>query len=317
MSAPTVAYIAVVVDDPHGVAAFFECHLGLARGEVPAPGGDAIPWVVVGKSAIALFGPGHDFLRGATQSGVHHIAIAAPDPVARAEECGFTHVGETSGLGSGRQVELATQTMCGIATRLCEPIESGASGGTGKHVERIDHIGIASRDNRAVCAIFADQLGCPIESTETHFEISQPIESFISDKYGVVHHSRPPEAVGGLRVSFLTVGDCDLELLEPIDPRRADQPQHQRAAGPERGVPGSTRGDKNAIVRYIERHGPGLHHLALKTPDIDATLAHLANAGRRVIDQVGRPGSRAARIGFVHPESLGGLLLHFVERTDP
>ena len=48
----------------------------------------------------------------------------------------------------------------------------------------------------------------------------------------------------------------------------------------------------------------------------DATLARLAAAGHRVIDHVGRPGSRRARIGFVHPASLGGLLLHFVERDE-
>ena len=79
--------------------------------------------------------------------------------------------------------------------------------------------------------------------------------------------------------------------------------------------PETPRGDKGAIARYIER-APGLHHLALKTPDIDATLARLAGAGHRMIDSVGRPGSRRARIGFIHPASLGGLLLHFVERDD-
>ena len=83
-----------------------------------------------------------------------------------------------------------------------------------------------------------------------------------------------------------------------------------------RGAPGNTRGDKGAIARYIERRGPGLHHLALKTPDIDATLARLYGAGHRMIDHTGRPGSRRARIGFIHPASLGGLLLHFVERDD-
>ena len=164
----------------------------------------------------------------------------------------------------------------------------------------------------AAGAVFTDRLGCPVESTQTDFEISQAIESFTSDKYGVVYHSRPPEPIGGLRVSFLTVGDCELELLQPFDPRRTDR----RTEGPERGVPGNTRGDKGAIARHIERRGPGLHHLALKTPDIDATLARLSGGGHRVIDRVGRPGSRRARIGFVHPATLGGLLLHFVERDD-
>ncbi len=310
-SAPPLAYVAVVVDDPKGVAAIFERDLGLPRTEVSAPGG-AVRWITVGESAIALFESGHEFTGGAVRSGVHHIAIAASDPAARAAECGFTHDGATPGLGGGSQVELAPLATCGIATRLCEPIGAGASGGASDHVERIDHIGVASEDNRAAGAVFTDRLGCPVESTQTDFEISQPIESFTSDKYGVVYHSRPPVPIGGLRVSFLTTGDCELELLQPFDPRRADP----RAEGPERGAPGNTRGDKGAIARYIERRGPGLHHLALKTPDIDATLARLAGAGHRMIDRVGRPGSRRARIGFIHPASLGGLLLHFAERDD-
>ena len=311
VSAPPLAYVAAVVDDPDRVAAVFERDLGLPRAEVAAPGG-SIPWIAVGESAVALFGPGHELLGGAAGSGVHHFAIAAPDPGARALECGLDGVGATPGLGGGRQVELATRATCGIATRLCEPIETDCGDGTSDRVARIDHVGVACEDNRAAGAVFTDRLGCPVESTQTDFEISQAIESFTSDRYGVVYHSRPPEPIGGLRVSFLTVGDCELELLQPFDPRRAGR----RSEGPQRGAPGNTRGDKGAIARYIERRGPGLHHLALKTPDIDATLAHLAAAGHRMIDLVGRPGSRRARIGFIHPASLGGLLLHFVERDD-
>ena len=312
--APPLAWVAVVVDDPGRVAAVFERGLGLPRSEVSAPGG-AVPWIAVGESAIALFGHGHELVGGAARSGVHHVSIAAPDPVARASECGFAGVDTSPGLGGGAQVALDTRDTCGIATRLSEPIGAGPGGGrrgASDHVERIDHIGVASADNRAAGAVFTDRLGCPVESTQTDFEISQPIESFTSDRYGVVYHSRPPEPIGGLRVRFLTVGDCELELLQPFDPRGAGR----RAEGPERGTPGNTRGDKGAIARYIERRGPGLHHLALKTPDIDATLARLAAAGHRMIDLVGRSGSRRARIGFVHPASLGGLLLHFVERDE-
>ena len=309
--APPLAYVAVVVDDPGRVAAVFERDLGLARTDVSAPGG-AVPRIAVGASAIALFGHGHEFVGGAARSGVHHLAIATPDPAARAAACGFAAALATPGLGGGSQVEVATRDTCGIATRLCQPIGTQPDGRTSDSIERIDHIGIASEDNRAAGAVFTDRLGCPVESTQTDFEVSQAIESFTSDKYGVVYHSRPPEPVGGLRVSFLTVGDCELELLQPFDPR----PVAGRAEGPVRGAPGNTRGDKGAIARWIERRGPGLHHLALKTPDIDATLARLAGAGHRMIDHTGRPGSRRARIGFIHPASLGGLLLHFVERDD-
>ena len=310
-SAPPLACVAVVVDDPSSVAAVFEHDIGLPRTEVSAPSGP-VPWIVVGESAIALFEHGHEFVGGAARSGVHHVAIAHPNPGARANECGFAGSEVSPGLGGGGQVELSTRDTCGIATRLCEPTGADTVAGTSDHVERIDHIGVACGDNRAAGAVFTDRLGCPVESTQTDFEVSQPIESFTSDKYGVVYHSRPPEPIGGLRVSFLSVGDCELELLQPFDPHHAGQ----RTEGPERGAPGNTRGDKGAIARYIERRGPGLHHVALKTPDIDAVLARLAAAGHRVIDRAGRPGSRRARIGFVHPASLGGLLLHFVERDE-
>ena len=310
-SAPSLAYVAVVVDDPVRVAIVFERGLGLPRSEVSATGG-AVPLIAVGESAIALFEPGHEFVGGAVRTGVHHVAIEASDPTAGAAECGFARSEASPGLAGSRQVELSVRDTSGIATRLCEPIGTGRRAGESDNVERIDHIGVACADNRAAGAVFTDRLGCPVESTQTDFEISQPIESFTSDKYGVVYHSRPPEPVGGLRVSFLTVGDCELELLQPFDPRRADR----RTKGPERDAPGNTRGDKGAIARYIERRGPGLHHLALKTPDIDATLARLGGAGHLTIDRVGRPGSRRARIGFIHPSALGGLLLHFVERDE-
>ena len=239
-SAPPLAYVAVVVDDPKGVAAIFERDLGLPRTEVSAPGG-AVPWIAVGESAIALFESGHEFTGGAVRSGVHHIAITASDPAARAAECGFTRDGATPGLGGGSQVELAPLATCGIATRLCEPIGAGASGGASDHVERIDHIGVASEDNRAAGAVFTDRLGCPVESTQTDFEISQPIESFTSDKYGVVYHSRPPEPIGGLRVSFLTTGDCELELLQPFSIRAARTRARKDRSGVRPETPAATR----------------------------------------------------------------------------
>ena len=94
VNAPPLAYIAVVVDDPEGVATVLERDLGLSRADVSAPGG-TVPWIAVGGSAIALFEPGHEMTGGASRSGIHHIAIAATDPAARATQCGFAHGGVT------------------------------------------------------------------------------------------------------------------------------------------------------------------------------------------------------------------------------
>ena len=194
----------------------------------------------------------------------------------------------------------------GVRTRLGARLD--IPNGSGGPVERIDHLGIASADNRAAVELFSERMGFAVESQQTDLEVRTVVESFTSDKYGVVYQNRPPEVVGGLRVTFITAGDCELEFLQNLDPEHEAEIEHGRA--------GTTKQDQGAITRYIERRGAGLHHLALKTGDIDRTLSALANAGLRMIDQTGRPGSRRARIGFVHPAALGGILLHLVERRD-
>ncbi len=169
----------------------------------------------------------------------------------------------------------------------------------------LDHVGVASADNEAAVALLCGRAGFPLESEQTDLEYRIPVETFVSNRYGVVQHAREPEPVGGLRVSFVTVGEVDLELLQDLDATNSAA----RSEGP-----GTTRGDRSAIARYVASRGPGLHHLAVRVPDIDARLDRLAAAGLPLIDRRGRPGSRRARIAFVHPRALGGLLIHLVER---
>jgi catechol 2,3-dioxygenase-like lactoylglutathione lyase family enzyme len=175
-------------------------------------------------------------------------------------------------------------------------------------VQRIDHVGVASTDVREDEATFCGRLGFAIESRQTDMEVALAVESFTSDKYGVVYHARPPEPVGGLRVAFVTVGDCELEFLANFDPRQKGEVHHGRA--------GNTRQDQGAIARFVASQGCGLHHVAVKSPDIDALLGSMAAAGLPMIDTRGRPGSRRALIGFPHPRALGGVLMHLVQRPD-
>jgi catechol 2,3-dioxygenase-like lactoylglutathione lyase family enzyme len=175
-------------------------------------------------------------------------------------------------------------------------------------VQRIDHVGVASTDVREDEATFCGRLGFAIESRQTDMEVSMAVESFTSDKYGVVYHSRPPQPVGGLRVAFVTVGDCELEFLAPVDPRQKGEVHH--------GLAGNTRQDQGAIARFVAAQGRGLHHVAVRSPDIDALLGSMAAAGLPMIDTRGRPGSRRALIGFPHPRALGGVLMHLVQRPD-
>ncbi len=301
---PPLAYVALAVDDPERSAAFFEVGLGL-RIERRKVGGAAVPFVGVGDTALGLFDVEHPFLEGASGKGVHHIAIASDDPEARTLSVFGTQATPSDGIDGRTQVQLARELTCGVQVRLTQPLT--LAGGCSETVERIDHIGVASGDNQAAKHAFIENLGCVYESQQTDSELETLSENFVSDVHGNVFHTRPTTLRGSLRVTFISVGDCELEFLQDLTMSvKADAGRHD--------IAGNTRGDRSAIARFVERRGQGLHHLALKTPDINAALARLHAAGFRIIDNQGRPGSRRAQIGFIHPSAVGGVLIHFVQR---
>jgi len=92
----------------------------------------------------------------------------------------------------------------------------------------------------------------------------------------------------GVEAVLLDVGDCHVELLAPLGP---DTP----------------------VGKFLERKGPGLHHVAYRVSDIDATLSELAEAGIELIDSEPRTGIRMSRVAFLHPRSTGGVLTEIVE----
>src|SRR5690606_6202865 len=100
----------------------------------------------------------------------------------------------------------------------------------------------------------------------------------------------PTEQVAdqGVAVAFVGSGPARLELIEPITP---DSP----------------------VARFLERRGPGLHHLAYAVPDIAAALDRLRRAGIRLVDQEPRLGAHGRRVAFLHPASTGGVLIELVE----
>ncbi len=99
-------------------------------------------------------------------------------------------------------------------------------------------------------------------------------------------HVDAPEEVASQRVRahFLHLGPSSLELLEATAP---DSP----------------------IAKFVEKRGPGMHHVALRVEDIDAALAYLAGRGVRLIDTVARPGAEGARVAFIHPSATHGVLV--------
>ena len=104
------------------------------------------------------------------------------------------------------------------------------------------------------------------------------------------------------------MGDLELEFLQNLDRSQVGTVDYGHA--------GSTRQDQGAISRYIENRGPGLHHTGFKVRDINGLLSRLDRRGLTLIDKVGRPGGRRSQIGFIHPASLGGWLVHLVQREE-
>lgn len=307
MSAPDLAYVALVVDEPETSAAIFEKDFGLPRQDF-ACGGSNVPAIAVGQSALAFFRPDDPFLGPDAKKGVHHVAIGADDPAAAAAASGLPTVDSAAeGLGGRPQVEFAREATCGIRTRLTNTL--GLAPASSDIVQRIDHLGVASADNQAGREVFIDKLGCVYESQQTDSEVETISENFTSDTYNYIFHTRPSQLIGSMRVTFITVGDTEFEFIQDLTTEvKADEARHDAA--------GTTRGDRSAIARYIASRGAGLHHIAFKTPNVEESLAKIKAAGHRTIDTVGRPGSRAALIGFMHPTMIGGVLMHFVARKE-
>ncbi len=304
MREPKLSYVALVSRDVPAASRLLGEVLDLPRTNCATEDGP-VPVFAVGQAALALFAPGDRFLDGDTRTGVHHIGLdyaGDPPPVPT--------VGPArTAFGGGYRQALAIADTVGVRTFLTGPLDIARGGRS--PIERIDHLGVASADNRAAIAAFSGRMGLPVESQQTDMEVATAIETFTSDKYGVVYHSRPPRVLGGLRVAFLTAGDCELEFLQNFDPEHGAELQPKEGRG---GMAGNTRQDQGAITKFIASVGAGLHHVALKTQDIDAMLGTLEKAGARMIDRIGRPGSRRARIGFLHPSSFGGVLFHLVQQ---
>lgn len=303
-----LAYVALASADPKRLCQLLGESLGLPAETRQHPDGNLV-FYSLGQSRLCVAERGHTWLEHNDTTGVDHIAIDVG-------EHGFTQLPSTvrtnacdpqSVMPGWIEQRLSPDSTSDIPLRLCTGFEE-LKPTISNQIDRIDHIGVASRSCGDQEAIFHHALGCPIESRQTDYETELAVENFVSDRYGVIQHSRPARLVGGLRVLFLSIGDCELEMLEELNTTST------RAIN--RNAPGDTRQDRSAIGRFVERRGPGLHHVALKTEDINGLLTQLNNDKWRLIDHVGRPGSRRALIGFIHPADLGGVLIHFVQRQE-
>lgn len=106
---------------------------------------------------------------------------------------------------------------------------------------------------------------------------------FYRDMLGMAFQGTEEVAEQGVRVAMLGVGESKVELLEPTSP-------------------------ESPIAKFLEKNGPGIHHLAYEVEDIEAAIARLEGEGARMIDRTPRNGAHGTRIAFVHPKSSGGVL---------
>jgi methylmalonyl-CoA/ethylmalonyl-CoA epimerase len=91
--------------------------------------------------------------------------------------------------------------------------------------------------------------------------------------------------------AMLPIGGAHLQLLEPTD-------------------------DESTVAKFIERRGEGLHHIAVRVPDIEAALDRLRSEGAELIDEQPRIGGGGHRVAFVHPKTTHGILIELVEASD-
>lgn len=90
------------------------------------------------------------------------------------------------------------------------------------------------------------------------------------------------------RIAFLPTGDSEIELVQPTT-------------------------EDSGLARYLDKRGPGMHHICLEVDDIDGMLAQLKEKGIQLINEAAKVGSDGRRYAFVHPKSASGVMVELYE----
>jgi methylmalonyl-CoA epimerase len=129
-----------------------------------------------------------------------------------------------------------------------------------------------------------DHIGVAVE------DLDEAIELY-GERLGMPLQHRETVEEQGVEAVLLGAGESHVELLRPLS---AD----------------------TAVGRFLERSGPGIHHVAYGTDDIESALEAVRGAGLRLIDERPRTGIRGSRVAFLHPKSTGGVLTELVEAPE-
>ena len=98
-------------------------------------------------------------------------------------------------------------------------------------------------------------------------------------------------ATQGVKTAFLSVGDANIELLEPLSPQ-------------------------SSVAKFIEKRGEGIHHICLRVDSIEDHLERLKAQGFRLINEAPVPGAHGCRVAFLHPAAGNGVLIELSEKTE-
>ena len=90
-----------------------------------------------------------------------------------------------------------------------------------------------------------------------------------------------------VKTAFFALGPNKFELLESTDP-------------------------EGIIAKYIQKHGEGIHHIAIAVEDIESEMKRLAAEGFQLLQDQPRPGADNKMVCFLHPKSTGGVLVELV-----
>lgn len=94
-----------------------------------------------------------------------------------------------------------------------------------------------------------------------------------------------------VRTAFLSIGDANIELLEPTGP-------------------------ESPVAKFIEKRGEGIHHVCLRVTDLERHLERLAEKGYRLINPAPVPGAHGCRVAFLHPAAGRGVLIELSEKVE-
>jgi methylmalonyl-CoA/ethylmalonyl-CoA epimerase len=126
-----------------------------------------------------------------------------------------------------------------------------------------------------------DHIGVAVDDIDAAVELYQ-------GKFDMREQRRETVEAQDVEAVLLEIGEGHVELIRPLS-------------------------EDSGVAKWLAKNGPGMHHVAYQTDDIDSALEAVREAGLRLIDKEPRVGIGGTRVAFIHPKATGGVLTELVE----